>query len=797
MPLLFLLLLGGTAAAPTPEAVYQQARAAAAPQAIRIALAAFHRFGESDDEWVWRLRALCADHLTNAGRAAEARNVLKRFPASRRGAEVEVKVLEAMAYAAQRLDDPAASTFIARAYDLAKAKHPKTLGSVCVMRAIVDPANELRWGREAVKYSMQAGDAATELRARGTIAFAYAKRERFDEAIADWEPLVPLARKLGKSSMVQKIEGNLGWAYMELGDYEMAADLLTRAHAKATQAGMKYDAVPWTYQIGNVRMQQEDLAAAGNQYRAALQLAKDTKHPQKPIVLAYLANHALRSGRLAEAQQYCDESLRDAKAAKAVDDELRALLIAGRIATAAGKYDDAERHLKNVLARAKKSLSTTLEAHGRLAQLYAKRGNAAAAKEHFALSIAKASEARASIDDPELRFSFFTAVAELFDANVEFHVAHGDAAGALAVTEASRAQTLEDALPEVVKTRDARTLARDTRSTILCYWLGSTRSYLWIVTPQKIDVVPLPPKRTIEAAVEAYKRDLLGTRSTLALSSERGIALWRMLVEPASRAIAPRSRVIIVPDGALHAFNMETLVVPAPQPHYWIDDAVLSTAASLGLLLRHERKRSAAPRVLIVGNPPPPAREFVPLPRAGMEIAKVARHFPRERSTILQGAKATPSAYRHQSPDRYSFLHFVAHGVATRRKPLDSAIVLAREGEGESFKLYARDIVQQPLNAQLVTISSCHGAGRRTYAGEGLVGFGWAFLRAGSDNVVAALWEVSDAATPDLMDEFYRSLAKGTDPATALRAAKLSLRGRGGVFARPLYWAPFLLYGSS
>ncbi len=267
-----------------------------------------------------------------------------------------------------------------------------------------------------------------------------------------------------------------------------------------------------------------------------------------------------------------------------------------------------------------------------------------------------------------------------------------------------------------------------------------------------------------------------------------------MLVEPASRSIAPGSRVIIVPHGRLNAFNMETLVVPTPNRHYWINDAVIATAGSLGLLVRKEPKRPASPRMLLVGNTPPPNREFAPLPRASAELDKVASHFG-GRVVRLEGAKATPSAYRSASPEGFTYLHFVAHGVATRQKPLDSAVVLAREGE--TFKLYARDIAKQPLTAKLVTISSCHGAGTRAYAGEGLVGLGWAFLRAGAENVIAALWEVSDTSTPELMDRFYAGLAKDADPATALRDAKLFLMRKGGPSARPRYWAPFLLYGSS
>ena len=65
-----------------------------------------------------------------------------------------------------------------------------------------------------------------------------------------------------------------------------------------------------------------------------------------------------------------------------------------------------------------------------------------------------------------------------------------------------------------------------------------------------------------------------------------------------------------------------------------------------------------------------------------------------------------------------------------------------------------------------MTISACYGAGTRAYTGEGLVGLSWAFLRAGAHNVVAALWEVDDASTPQLMGAMYRKLREGAPPPT-------------------------------
>ena len=54
-----------------------------------------------------------------------------------------------------------------------------------------------------------------------------------------------------------------------------------------------------------------------------------------------------------------------------------------------------------------------------------------------------------------------------------------------------------------------------------------------------------------------------------------------MLVQPADKWISRDARVIIVPDGALHEINFETLVVDGPRRHYWIDDVQVEIAPSL------------------------------------------------------------------------------------------------------------------------------------------------------------------------------------------------------------------------
>jgi CHAT domain-containing protein len=96
-----------------------------------------------------------------------------------------------------------------------------------------------------------------------------------------------------------------------------------------------------------------------------------------------------------------------------------------------------------------------------------------------------------------------------------------------------------------------------------------------------------------------------------------------------------------------------------------------------------------------------------------------------------------------------------------------------------------------------VTVSACRGAGERAYSGEGLVGFAWAFLRAGARRVIAGLWDVDDRSTAELMDALYARLAAGDSVPRALRAAKLAMLRQGGTTSKPYYWGPFQVFTMS
>ena len=272
--------------------------------------------------------------------------------------------------------------------------------------------------------------------------------------------------------------------------------------------------------------------------------------------------------------------------------------------------------------------------------------------------------------------------------------------------------------------------------------------------------------------------------------NEDGKRLFGMLVAPAKDLIPRGARVTILPDGSLYDLSFEALLAPAPELHYWIEDVTVTNANSLVLLAASGDGSPAGPKnLLLVGDPVSPNTEFPDLPQASMEMSRIERYFAPTRQTVLARAAATSTAYFENRPEKFSYIHFVAHGTASRTSPLDSAVVLTKSGD--SYKLYARDIIKHRLRADLVTISACHGAGERTYSGEGLVGLTWAFLRAGAHGVIAALWEVNDNSTPRMMGQLYSEISEGKSADAALRDAKLALIHSGTVYRKPFYWAPF------
>jgi CHAT domain-containing protein len=464
---------------------------------------------------------------------------------------------------------------------------------------------------------------------------------------------------------------------------------------------------------------------------------------------------------------------------------------------------EAERLFREVELDQNGSASLKWRSERELARFYEDTNRMDKADVEYRAAVATFEGARASLRSNDFQLPFSNNGYRIYDGYVHFLVMQGRIEDALRWADFSRGRTLAEGMG-LLSPRNSlppalspRLIAQREKYTVLFYWLGEKRSYLWAITPQKIGLFTLPPAVEIEAAVRRYREALGGVQDVLESANQDGLALYQVLIAPAQAQLPKNGQVVIIPDGSLNNLNFETLLVSEPKRHYWIEDATIVNAGSLRLLNSSPtRTKPEIRNLLLIGNSVAPSAKYPELPKAATQVEMVAGHFPPARRRVLTREQATPAAYLANQPERFSEIHFVAHGTASRLSPLDSAIVLSKSNkQDDSFKLYARDIVRHPLRAELVTISACYGAEGRSYSGEGLVGLSWAFLKAGAHHVVAALWEATDASTVQLMERFYDEMEKGASPDAALRTAKLSLLHSN--FHNPFYWAPFQLYVGS
>jgi len=664
-----------------------------------------------------------------------------------------------------------------------------------------------RYFEHSLSFARLHGDRFLEATALLNLGDMSIWEEHFDQAVDQSEEAYRAATNLGAGDIALVAAGNLGWAFYKLGDSDRALQLFLEAEKRADELGDIVDQAAFLTDAGYVYMDSHNAPLAEESFRLALELERRVNSKEDIYnALRVLARLSLQTDDLEKASAYAGQALDIARQSGNRLDQLYPLLVQGQIAARRGHTAAAEIKFREVEGDESCPVFLKWEAEHSLAQLYEGGNRPEAADREYRAALETFEAARDNVRHEDFHLSFLTNAARIYDDYVHFLVVQGKTNEALRWADYNRARTLAEGLGLLSKRSsvgppplNAQEIAQRLKGTILFYWLGDKQSYVWAITPQSTSLFPLPAAPEVDAAVQGYRKALGGPLDVLESADQDGRLLYRTLIAPAQALLPKEGKVFIIPDGPLNNLNFETLLVSEPKRHYWIEDGTIVNASSLRVLAAsYATENRPARNLLLIGNSVAPNPKYPELPKASVQVESVAGNFPASGRQILTREQATPRAYLASKPEQFSYIHFVAHGTASRLSPLDSAIVLSKgSAQDDSFKLYARDIIRRPLRADLVTISACYGADGRSYSGEGLVGLSWAFLKAGAHNVIAALWEVSDASTPLLMDQMYEEIGKGKRPEEALRTAKLSLLHSDNAFRRPFYWAPFQFYTGS
>lgn len=299
----------------------------------------------------------------------------------------------------------------------------------------------------------------------------------------------------------------------------------------------------------------------------------------------------------------------------------------------------------------------------------------------------------------------------------------------------------------------------------------------------------------------------------------------------------PPTRLVIIPDGALHQLPFECLLMPS------LPDRLLSQygldvlppiryGPSLSVLaaIAHDEpdERGSHSSILTVGDPQyPPADTQRTLPSWGRLFSQVSTlgvftplHYSEHeceavyasfddpvwtRTKLLQADATEANVRSHIERSRY--VHIAAHGFVDHDEDnLIGALVLSPNMGSSSTEddglLQLQEIYGLDLSrCDLAVLSACQtyvGAHRPLEAGMSMAR---AFLEQGARRVMCSHWNVDDEASAELIENFFHFVQSAqqdggqVDYAEALYTAKRKLREDPRWRSRPIYWSPFVLVG--
>ncbi|MEA2600415.1 MAG: hypothetical protein QOF89_1407 [Acidobacteriota bacterium] len=551
----------------------------------------------------------------------------------------------------------------------------------------------------------------------------------------------------------------------------------------------------------------------------AYQEAGDTAALSNAWLNLALAEH-LNLERPGGAEAAYREALRLAGESGDKTEEVQDLFYLGRLLLQRGRLDEAGIVFRRCLAAAEASGSaegrwSAREGLGRIARA---RGDLRGALGHFERALDEIEQVRSAIARPR-RAGYFGDKRAVYAAAVDVlgeldrrEPGKGWGERALEIAERAKARDLLDALGAgrrpAVPLGAAALRSRVGEGAVLEYFLGETDLFLWVIRGGGVRFRDLGPHRPVLEAVASVHRAL-----------SRGEA-------PAPTAVAALSRVLlgqagvlphgdaplrIAPDGALRYLPFELLEDPRDRSVPLVEGSTVSYLPSASTLGGRGHELEGV-RLLGIGNPrlsrpgagPAGPRELLverfglaPLAAAGREIGTAARLLG-GRSVEITGDGATEAAFRQAVARGARVVHLATHTVIDERPGRGAAILLAPGGGDDSDDglLTPDEIARLDDRSALTVLAACRTALGPGEDGQALSSLTGSFLAAGSQSVVATLWDVGDAPTAAFMEQLYWELGQGLTPAEALRATKRRFRADPR-WSRPDLWAGYVLVGEA
>lgn len=695
------------------------------------------------------------------------------------------------------------------------------------------------------------GDAHVRGAALRGVAESQQARGLYVESVQTLETALDQAATAQDESGLSAVQGQLGNAYLALGEVDAAEPLLREAIERAVAANENASAATLLNNLGNLHMVRQRYDDAVRAYTTGIHHAERAGEAvQRAKTLSNAARAVLEQGQSDSALALLNQARAAAQILPLGHDKIAVLIHTAKTAERLSEVAPATKRAAFAAAyaglRDAVQLSRELEdtrslsyALGNLGRLYQRERRFAEALYLTRLAEQAAEEAGA----PEALYRWHWQAGQVLWAQGEVEATLQSYRRAVAILEDSRQETLaqygaaavrfqlavapvyED-LVDVLLQRAAHlgdedegmALLLEARATIEQFKAAELRDYF-----RDECVIDLEAKSTrLEAVAEnvavIYPIVLPG-RLELLVSLPSGlkrytvpvdaVTLWetvrqfRKAVETLDREA--RVRRIgeslyewLVQPVVPELGGVDTLVfvpggalrtVPLAAMHDGEDYLTrrFRVVVTSGLSLIDPKPLDRAEAKFVMAGLSVPVQEFWALPAVSRELEAVQ---DLHGGRVLLDADFTSVGLKRLLEKPVSVLHIASHAQFTGDDA--SSFLLTYDGR---LSMAALDEIlrvtrfrDRPL--ELLVLSACDTANGDERAALGLVGVG---IKAGARSAIGSLWAIDDDATAELVTAFYRELKNpAVSKAGALQAAQGQLLGDSR-YAHPYYWSAFVL----
>jgi CHAT domain-containing protein len=350
-------------------------------------------------------------------------------------------------------------------------------------------------------------------------------------------------------------------------------------------------------------------------------------------------------------------------------------------------------------------------------------------------------------------------------------------------------------------------------------WTPDYELIVFFASPGKRGAIKIPHSKAFQDSLTQFiamindgiKAENTGyTPASKAAFSKLSAALYHGLLAPVMAQLnTSTDRLIVIPQGQLGYLPFSLLLTQQPGKGInWVNmpfllhEHALRYAWSATLFCAKENPSNYQGRLL--GGFAPDYRHLDETSNflATRSAAPLTANQPEvELIASMTGGKSHLSADASETTFKslarqYSILHLAMHALVNDSFPLYSSLVFSNqnEEENEDGQLYAYEIYNLPLQAELLVLSACETGYGKQREGEGIMSLAHAFHYAGCPNIVTSLWQADDKSTARLMELFYAELKKGAPKDKALQVARLAYLAEGNQ-AHPFFWGAFVLVG--